>query len=181
MLISEQVYDIKGLNYVIRCAQPEDADHLAEVRLQIDGETENMDRRRGEAYMDPEGFAALIQSDQDNPTNLFLVAEANERIVGYSRCEGSPLSRMAHKVEFGVGVIRDYWGHGIGRQLLDRSVAWSDEAGIQKMTLHVIETNVKAIDMYKKVGFEIEGVLKRDRLLTDGNYYNTIAMGRFRL
>lgn len=181
MVIDDKSYDIKGLSYMIRCAKPEDAESLAEVRLQIDGETENMDRRRGEAYMEPDGFAALIQHDRDNPTNLFLVAEANGRIVGYSRCEGSPLSRMAHKVEFGVGVIRDYWGHGIGRQLLDRSVEWSDETGIQKMTLHVIETNVKAIDMYKKVGFEIEGVLKRDRLLADGNYYNTIAMGRFRL
>jgi ribosomal protein S18 acetylase RimI-like enzyme len=181
MLIEDRSYTIKGLEYTIRCAKPEDAHSLAEVRLQIDGETENLDRRRGEAYLEPEGFEALIKADTEKETNLFLVAEANDRIVGYSRCEGSPLSRMAHKVEFSVGIIKDYWGHGIGRQLLDHSVAWADETGIQKMTLQVIETNIKAIDMYKKVGFEIEGVLKRDRLLADGNYYNTIVMGRFRL
>lgn len=181
MIMEDRAYDIKGLAYTIRSAKPEDAEHLTEVRLQIDGETENMDRRRGEAYLEPAEFAALIQADLDSPTNLFLVAEANERIVGYSRCEGSQLSRLAHKVEFEVGVIKDYWGHGIGRQLLDRSVAWADETGIQKMTLEVIETNSKAIEMYKKVGFEIEGILKQDRLLADGKYYNTIAMARFRL
>lgn len=46
------------------------------------------------------------------------------------------------------------------------------------LTLNVLETNEKAISLYKKYGFEIEGVLIKDKLLSDGNYYNTIVMGR---
>lgn len=47
------------------------------------------------------------------------------------------------------------------------------------ITLNVLETNDKAIKLYKGLGFEIEGILKNDKILADGNYYNTIVMGRF--
>ncbi len=46
--------------------------------------------------------------------------------------------------------------------------------------IHVLETNDKAIELYKRFGFEIEGILKNDKFLADGKYYNTIIMGRFR-
>lgn len=48
------------------------------------------------------------------------------------------------------------------------------------MTLQVLETNEAAIHLYEKLGFEIEGVLKKDKLLSDGNYYNTLMMGRWK-
>lgn len=46
------------------------------------------------------------------------------------------------------------------------------------MELNVIETNEKAISLYQKNGFAVEGVLKKDKRLSDGNFYNTIVMGR---
>ncbi|GAB2700938.1 hypothetical protein GCM10027018_20300 [Paenibacillus thermoaerophilus] len=48
------------------------------------------------------------------------------------------------------------------------------------MTLNVLETNEKAIQLYKRFGFEVEGILKNDKVLSDGKYYNTIMMGRFK-
>lgn len=58
------------------------------------------------------------------------------------------------------------------------SVAWADSNGIKKMTLSVLETNDKAIQLYTTFGFKIEGVLRYDKFLSDGKYYNTIVMGR---
>nr|WP_246005771.1 GNAT family N-acetyltransferase [Brevibacillus gelatini] len=84
-----------------------------------------------------------------------------------------------HEVEFGVGVLQAFWGYGIGKNLLQESIAWAERTGVKKMTLHVLETNEKAIRLYERLGFEVEGVLKKDRRLSDGNYYNTIVMGRY--
>ena len=172
-------FNIRNLSYVIRSAKKEDAKILPEVRLQIDGETENMDREMGEAYIDEAGFNQLIKDDTESTYNLFLVCEANSKIVGFSRCEGSPLKRMSHKVEFGVCVLKDFWGYGIGTNLLKETIRCADKNEIKKITLNVLETNQKAIMLYRKYGFEEEGVLKKDKLLSDGNYYNTIIMGRF--
>lgn len=179
MLANPQEFYINGLNYTIRSAIEKDAKQLSEVRVQIDGETENMDRERGEAFIDPAGFEQIIKNDTEQPRNLFLVAAVQDRIVGFSRCEGVYLKRFSHKVEFGVCVLQEFWGYGIGKNLLKESITWADANGIKKMTLNVLETNDKAVELYKKLGFEIEGLLKNDKMLSDGNYYNTIVMGRF--
>jgi ribosomal protein S18 acetylase RimI-like enzyme len=179
MRVTPKEFCIHNLRYIVRSAIVKDAKSLSEVRLQIDGETENLDREKGEAYIDETGFKQIIKDDTESSRNLFLVAEANEKIVGFSRCEGNKLKRFSHKVEFGVCVLKEYWGYGIGRNLLKESIDWADSNEIKKITLNVLETNDKAIKLYEKYGFEVEGILKKDKILSDGNYYNTIVMGRF--
>lgn len=76
-------------------------------------------------------------------------------------------------------VARNYWGYGIGNKLLVSSLHWADRSGVEKVTLTVLETNGKAIELYHRMGFEIEGVLKKDRRHANGEYYDTIVMGRF--
>lgn len=179
MRISPKEFYSRNICYMIRSAMEEDAKKLSEVRLQIDGETENLDREKGEAYIDEAGFKKIIKEDTDSVANLFLVAEVNGRIVGFSRCEGNKLKRTSHKVEFGVCVLQEYWGYGIGKNLLEESINWADTHGIKKITLNVLETNDKAKSLYESYGFEVEGILKNDKVLSNGNYYNTILMGRF--
>ncbi|HEU4965230.1 MAG TPA: GNAT family N-acetyltransferase [Bacilli bacterium] len=179
MIITQRDYCVRDVTYLIRSADETDASVLSALRVQIDGETENMDRERGEGFIDTVGFEQIICTDTELPRNLFLVAVVEGRIVGFSRCEGTYLKRSAHKVEFGVCVQKEHWGYGIGKQLLKESIAWADSAGIKKITLNVLETNEKAIALYKSLGFEVEGVLKNDKFLSDEKYYNTILMGRF--
>lgn len=178
MLINKKEFVHLELTYRIRSAEIKDAKSLSEIRVQIDGETENLDREMGESYIDEEGFIKLIEVDSKSTHHLFLVCEVNGRIVGFSRCEGNSLRRMAHKVEFGVCVLKEFWGYGIGTNFLKETLNWADSNGIKKISLSVLETNENAIELYKKSGFEVEGILKKDKLLSDGNYYNTIIMGR---
>ncbi len=178
MKINEKEFHKSNLSYIVRPAIDEDAEPLSKVRVEIDGETENLDREKGEDYIDDSSFRKIIKEDTDGNHNLFLVAEVNGKIVGFSRCEGSNLKRLSHKVEFGVCVLKEYWGYGIGKNLLQESVCWADSTEIKKIALTVLETNVKAIELYKKFGFEVEGILKKDKFLSDGNYYNTVLMAR---
>ncbi|MFT9819999.1 GNAT family N-acetyltransferase [Lysinibacillus sp. NPDC056185] len=180
MRINSQEFNVNELHYTIRSANIEDAQALSDLRLQLDGETENFDREQGEGFIDTTGFEEIIKEDTVSPRNLCLVAVVDNRIVGFSRCAGSPLKRIAHKVEFGVGVLKEFWRYGIGKNFLKASIEWADTNDIKKMALQVVETNDKAILLYKKLGFEVEGVLKNDKLLSDGNYYNTIVMGRIK-
>jgi RimJ/RimL family protein N-acetyltransferase len=179
VLVNNQEFCVNGINYTIRSATEKDAREISDLRLQIDGETENLDREKGEAFIDEKGFQQIVKLDSENERNIFLVAVVHDRIVGFSRCEGNQLIRFAHKVEFGVCVLQEFWGYGIGKNLLEQSISWADSNGIKKITLNVLETNEKAIKLYQNLGFEIEGILKNDKILSDGQYYNTIVMGRF--
>ncbi|MFK4425124.1 N-acetyltransferase family protein [Bacillus mycoides] len=179
MIIKGQEFHINGLTYTVRSAVQTDAEQLSEIRVQIDGETENMDREAGEGFIDKIGFQKIVKTDSEEMKNLFLVAEVHNRIVGFSRCEGSNLKRLSHKVEFGVCILREFWGYGMGKSLLQQSIQWADENEVKKISLQVLETNEKAIQLYKKLGLEVEGILKNDKKLSGGKYYNTVVMGRF--
>ncbi|WP_173918619.1 GNAT family N-acetyltransferase [Halobacillus sp. Marseille-Q1614] len=179
MKIKPKEYKVRHLSYILRSAEEADAKSISEIRLLIDGETENLDREKGEAYIDEQGFKEIIRRDTETINHLFLAAEVDGRIAGFARCEGNHLRRTAHKVEFGVGVLKDFWGYGIGKNLLKEAISWADSANIKKITLSVLETNEKAVQLYKSLGFEVEGTLKKDKQLSDGKYYDTILMARF--
>ena len=66
----------------------------------------------------------------------------------------------------------------IGDIILENVLTWADNVGIKKISLNVVNTNTKAINLYKKYGFVEEGVLKNDRFHKDGKYYDTVLMGR---
>ncbi|OPZ84654.1 MAG: putative acetyltransferase YhhY [Firmicutes bacterium ADurb.Bin419] len=179
MIIESKRIENNDFSWVLRCPIEYDAMELSELRLKIDGETENLDREPGEGMLTPESFKKLIYEDSIAEKTIFLVAEVGGKIVGFARCEGSKLRRYSHKAEFGICIAKDYWNYGIGKVLLENILIYSDKAGIRKISLSVVQTNIKAIQLYKRYGFVEEGLLINDRIHRDGNYYNTVIMGRF--
>ncbi|NBI31110.1 GNAT family N-acetyltransferase [Chengkuizengella marina] len=181
MVIQKKVVHGKSLTWILRCPIKKDAEELSKLRIQIDGETDNLDREAGEGILTTKDFEKLIYDDTVAEKNLFLVAEVQGKIVGFTRCEGNNLSRFRHKAEFGIGILKEYWGFGIGKILLENILLWADSTEIQKIYLSVVETNTNAIQLYKKVGFKVEGILKQDRIHKNGQFYNTVIMGRFKI
>lgn len=178
MVIESKRIDGNRLAWVLRCPTINDAIELSELRIEIDGETENLDRESGEGILTPEAFEKQIFEDSIAEKTLFLVAEVGGKIIGFTRCEGSKLSRFRHKAEFGICILKKYWGHGIGKVMIENILIWAGTAGIKKISLTVVQTNTKAIQLYEKYGFVKEGLLVNDRIHKDGNYYNTVIMGR---
>jgi len=178
MIIDSKKICGKKLTWVLRCPSMGDAVELSEIRAKIDGETENLDRETGEGVLTPKAFETIISEDSVAERSLFLVADVNGKIVGFTRCIGNQLNRFLHKAEFGICILKDYWGYGIGNAMLEQILSWAESAGIRKISLTVVQTNVIAIQLYKKYGFVEEGLLINDRIHKDGKYYNTVLMGR---
>jgi RimJ/RimL family protein N-acetyltransferase len=178
MIIESKGIESKNLVWTLRCPTESDAAELSELRVKIDGETEYLDRESGEGLLTPEDFKKLIHEDSIAEKNMFLVAQADGKIVGFTRCEGNSLTRFRHKAEFGICILKEYWSYGIGKVMLESILTWAPSAEIEKITLTVVQTNTKAIQLYKRYGFVEEGLLIRDRIHKDGNYYNTVIMGK---
>ncbi|VXC01648.1 GNAT family N-acetyltransferase [Exiguobacterium sp. 8H] len=160
----------------IRQASQDDAKSLAFIWLQIDQETDYLDREPGEGTLDEHAFKQLIEHDLVIMNRIFLIAEVDGEIVGFARCEGSVLARKSHTVEFGVGILQAHWGLGLGSAILRYVLDWARTERLHKVTLSVIETNKKAIALYERYGFEVEGRLRDDKLI-DGQHFDTILMG----
>lgn len=104
-----------------------------------------------------------------------FVALDNGNVVGWCdvRSKGFPI--LAHSGELGIGVIKSHRGLGIGEKLMRMTLNAAKEKGLTRVELTVRENNTNAIALYKKVGFEVEGVL-RNAICIDGVYTNHIAM-----
>jgi len=74
-----------------------------------------------------------------------------------------------------MGLLPQFRGRGIGTNLIRSVLATSRTVGLHRVELTVRENNESAIGLYKKVGFEIEG-LQRDAVRIDGIHENIVCM-----
>jgi ribosomal protein S18 acetylase RimI-like enzyme len=105
----------------------------------------------------------------------FVAVSADGEVVGW--CDVTPTSRpiQAHRGVFGVGLLPQFRGQGIGTKLTRSALAAARSFGLHRVELTVREHNTGAIELYKKEGFEIEGV-QRDAVLVDGVYEDVVCM-----
>ena len=61
--------------------------------------------------------------------------------------------KLRHRAEFGVSVLRAYWGLGLGRALTEACIQCAKEAGYEQIELTVVAENERAIALYRKAGF----------------------------
>ena len=61
--------------------------------------------------------------------------------------------KIRHRASFGIGVMRAFWGRGVGRALTTACVALAKEAGFRQLELDVVADNAAAIALYQSCGF----------------------------
>jgi len=78
--------------------------------------------------------------------------------------EGKPIGAVGLKnflrssaEYFGYIGEREYWGKGLGREIIDFAVANSRERGLQKIRIKVRSDNARAIHLYHRSGFVMVG------------------------
>lgn len=106
-----------------------------------------------------------------------IVAEIERKIIGLLNFSGGKRARTLHTGEFGVSVLKAYWGQGVGTSLIEYLINWCKENGvIRKINLRVRSDNASAIHVYKSLGFKEEGLITRDFYI-DNKFYDSIQMG----
>jgi ribosomal protein S18 acetylase RimI-like enzyme len=72
-------------------------------------------------------------------------------------------------------VAAPYRRRGVGRRLLEQSVAWARECGVRKLELHVFPWNEPALSLYESFGFEREGY-RKEHYARETGYVDAILM-----
>lgn len=82
---------------------------------------------------------------------------------------------------FGINIgDKECWGQGYGTEATGLMMQFAfDKLNLNRITLHVFEFNDRAHHVYKKLGFQEEGVLRQDHYC-EGQYWDTIIMGMLR-
>lgn len=166
-----------GSIIVFRKANKFDSRPILEYINTISGESEFLTFGEGEFGKTVEQEESFIDNISKQNNALFIIAETEGKIIGTLNFSGGTRPRIEHTGEFGVSVLKEYWGQGIGTKLIKYLIKWCKESGIiRKVNLRVRSDNYSAIHIYKKLGFSEEGLIKRDFFI-DGKFYDSIFMG----
>jgi ribosomal protein S18 acetylase RimI-like enzyme len=106
-----------------------------------------------------------------------LVAEIEMIVAGYvALAPPTRLSSGAHvQAIHGLAVAPAYQRRGVGRQLLHGAIEEARRRGAQRLRLRVLATNHEALRLYRAVGFEQEGILRKEFRIGD-QYVDDVFM-----
>ncbi|MCK1638809.1 GNAT family N-acetyltransferase [Bradyrhizobium sp. 157] len=105
-----------------------------------------------------------------------LVAVSDGQVIGWCDIVPNPRPIYSHVGVLGIALLPEFRRQGIGGRLMRQTLDAARDFGLRRVELTVRESNTAAIRLYKKFGFEIEG-LQRNRILVDGGYENLVLMG----
>lgn len=115
------------------------------------------------------------------PDNVHAyVAIIGNEIVGNGFLSIATNLRRRHVGDIGIAVKDNFHGKGVGSALFETIIDLADNwLNLQRIELTVFTDNEKAISLYKKFGFEIEGEAKAFAF-RDGQYANAYYMARIK-
>lgn len=161
---------------MIRRVKIEDAQALLEMQCQLDQQTRYMmfeaDERPRDISLVKEQILNLKEEN-----SLMLVAKQGEKIVGFLNAERGIYRRIKHTAYIVVGILVGYRGLGIGSEFFKVLDEWARGNQIKRLELTVMCHNVGAVALYKKSGFEIEGIRKCS-MYVEGQYIDEYYMAK---
>ncbi len=118
----------------------------------------------------------FIRNNLREQAPQFVALEA-QQVVGWCDITIRPHPTVRHSGTLGMGVLSGYRGQGIGRRLLQTTLAAAAARGLSRIELVVRADNHPAIKLYEACGFETEGRL-RQYMMIDGQPFDALLMSR---
>ena len=180
-MVEERILKRKdGGVVLVRTASAKDAAAVLAVVSSVRDEQEYSLSEPGEMETSDDEEARWIQVHLEDQCKLVLVAEVAGEIIGLLTFANGTRRRIAHAGELGMTIIREWRENGVGTALLATLIQWAAiNENIEKLSLKVHATNVRARGLYGKLGFEQEGYFRRDLRYGPGQYVDTVFMSKF--
>ena len=147
-----------GVEILVRNAVASDARALRETMRRAHTQSDYLLSYPDEQSVDDEQEARSLEETERSCNEVELVAIIDGRIVGSAGVSAVRSRRkVAHRARFGISILKEYWGMGIGRALMEVSIDCARQAGYSQLELEVVADNERAVSLYRRAGFEEYG------------------------
>jgi putative acetyltransferase len=118
--------------------------------------------------------------EQQAGNHYGLVACVRNSIVGSLGLATERSPRRSHVGAIGMAVHDQWQGQGIGTRLVQAAIDLADRwLKLRRLELVAYTDNDRALALFKKFGFEIEGLLRKHSI-RDGSYVDAYMLSRVR-
>ena len=151
----EQKIQLKnGKEALIRNGDEADGETVFDVFNRTHEETDYLLSYPEENSLDPEQEAQFLKEKTISSNETELVAVIDGRIAGTAGIEAvGNKYKLKHRAEFGISVLKEYWGLGLGKALTMACIQCARDAGYDQLELNVVAENERALSMYRALGF----------------------------
>jgi RimJ/RimL family protein N-acetyltransferase len=118
---------------------------------------------------------------EDDPHNIMFLIRTleDDHIIGFANLDYISYQHGDSYMGIGIG-DKAYWGKGYGQEAMNILLRYAfTELNLHRISLTVFEYNQRAIRMYEKIGFKIEGI-NREYHYREGRHWNLVSMGILR-
>ena len=166
-----------GVEFLVRNAVASDARALRETMQRTHAETDYLLSYPDEQSADDEQEARSLVETECSDNEVELVAVVDGKIVGSAGITAVGSRRkVAHRARFGISVLQEHWGMGIGRVLMEASIDCARQAGYTQLELEVVADNKRAVSLYRRAGFEEYGRNPRGYRSAAAGYQELVCM-----
>ncbi len=146
---------------IIRSAKSNDARSLLALvkRLARESDTITVNQHLNQIAVNDE--AHQLSVIERSGSYAVIVAQLSRRLIGIATVRSSGQKTG----ELGLAVLRRYWNHGLGTELVKSTLEWfKNHSQLNQLWLIVKRRNRAALHVYTKCGFKIIGKVDFHRI-----------------
>lgn len=103
---------------------------------------------------DPEQEGRFLADKTNSPNEIEILALVDGKVVGSAGIEAVGAKyKVKHRADFGISILQEYWGLGLGRALAMACIQCARQAGYLQLELTVVADNTRAVALYRSLGF----------------------------
>ena len=160
--------------HVVHLRLPEDRDFPVLQALRNDRPTQLALLAHPEARdLAVDDTRAWIERRCQDENGAFFAVDRAGACVGFVQLHNR--HRLDRHAYFGVALVRDVRGQGVGEAAMAALVEKAIEMGLRKLLCEVRADNLAAINLYDRIGFERVGIL-RDQYCENGHFVDVMLM-----
>ncbi|ARI79237.1 hypothetical protein HM131_15495 [Halobacillus mangrovi] len=162
---------------MISIVRPEEARAFVSLSNQLEKESDFLLYEAGERGMSIEKARSLIESIGKQENSVLFAARDHNKLIGHVMCIGGSAKRNRHSAKVVTGVLAGYQGKAWASQLFAKVDRWAIDHHIHRLELTVMIHNERALKLYKKIGFKVEGI-KKQSLLVNNKWVDEYLMAK---
>ncbi|GEN53051.1 GNAT family N-acetyltransferase [Halobacillus faecis] len=162
---------------MIKTAKVYDAEAYQKLIEQLESESDFLLYGKSERKSTIEQVEGLIQKIEKEENSTIFLSKLNGGVNGHVTVFGGGAPRTLHTANVITGVLKEFHGQGVAKELFNRLFQWAEEKGVTRLELTVMVHNERAVRFYERMGFEKEGV-KRQSLMINGSPIDEYVMAK---
>ncbi|MBI4167538.1 MAG: GNAT family N-acetyltransferase [Candidatus Aenigmarchaeota archaeon] len=151
----------KKIEVVIRYPKKSDLMQIWKFYNKAIRESEGLSRYSFVPLKDEKKWVGNVIDGMKKRDKVQLMAEAEGKIIGSVGLERKNVERKKHCGDFGIAILQDYTGLGIGKKLMTLLEKDARSINIKLIELGVYGRNKIAQKLYKKMGFKVAGKIPK--------------------